>query len=147
MKKTLCLSLFVVAVFFIIFSARPGVASTEAQNLQAACAADAEYFCPGMKPGDGQLMNCLMQKLCPDMAPGDGQLMNCLVQNESQLSPACAQQVQAIDNVRNQCAPDVSKLCPGINQRVKILECLKEHQVELTTECYNSLQGLEQPGP
>ncbi len=106
MNKTLCLALSVAAVFVLILSAMPRICSAadwsnntmtnsqipmwDGQSLKWACAGDALNLCPGMKPGDGQLMNCLMQRLCPDLAPGAGvgQLMDCLVQNETQLSPA-----------------------------------------------------------
>ena len=148
MNKTLSLSLSVVAVFVLILSAMPGVSSAEGQSVLSDCVGDAQNLCPGMKPGDGQLMNCLMQNLCPDMDPGGGvgQLLNCLVKNEAQLSAACAQRVQAMDTIRKQCEPDARNLCPGINQGARLLNCIKEHQSELTNECYDALQnGLWQP--
>ncbi len=32
------------------------------QEMRAACGGDAEKHCPGMKPGDGQLMKCMKEK-------------------------------------------------------------------------------------
>ena len=78
-----------------------------------ACKADRDKFCPGMKPGDGQLGACLKQ-------------------HEAELSSECAAARQgardARKNIRMNCKADMEKFCTDApKERGGVIKCLESH--------------------
>jgi hypothetical protein len=75
------------------------------------CKADAEKFCPGMKPGK--------------------ELRACMEKNSESLSPACKANIA----VMTACEADAKKLCPGMRPGPELGKCMQEHKDELSSAC------------
>ena len=114
---------------------RKGVASfhEKTEMLKKTCYDDYDRFCGGVVPGRGSVLKCLINRY-------------------SELSPECRKDMaafkkrfDAIDDayheVMQQCAFDLSRLCPGVETGGGATEkCLKDHQRDLQIECKKSLQ-------
>jgi len=92
-----------------------------------ACKADREKFCPGMKPGDGQLGACLKQ-------------------HEAEFSPECQaarkEAEEARKNIRMSCKADMEKFCADApKERGGIMKCLESHASELEQSCADALKS------
>jgi hypothetical protein len=116
--------LMVVAVCTVLAAAvlfGPGSAGAAAAQRQGPCADD-------------------VAKFCKDVQPGGGRMAQCLKQHEQELSPACKQHVEDVKKqgqaFRAACEDDVLKLCGGVQAGGgRILNCLKQHEQELTPDC------------
>lgn len=80
-------------------------------------------------------------KFCRDVQPGGGRIMKCMKEHENELSPACKERVaemkKGFQEFREACQDDALKFCkdnikPGGG---RIVNCLKEHENELSPEC------------
>jgi hypothetical protein len=92
-----------------------------------ACKADREKFCPGMKPGDGQLGPCMKQ-------------------HEAEVSPECQaarkEAQEARRNIRMSCKADTEKFCADTPQGGGgIIKCLEGHASELGQSCAEALKS------
>jgi len=90
------------------------------------CKADADKFCPGVKPGGGAIRTCLKK-------------------HESSLTPDCAQFLQEagikMKNFTKACAGDVKKSCSGVQPgEGRILACLKKNEATLSADCKNQMK-------
>lgn len=96
-------------------------ASAQAAKASGPCAEDAKKFCGDEKPGGGRIARCMKH-------------------HESELSPACQDQMkkaeERIEQVKQECKADAQKFCKGIRPgQGRILACLKSHQSELAPAC------------
>jgi Cysteine rich repeat len=79
-------------------------------------------------------------KLCNGVQPGGGAILKCLKSHESDLSPACknnmAKAKAEIKEAKEACEGDAKKLCEGIKPGGgRIIQCLKQHESELSPSC------------
>ena len=115
--KTLRLVLVVVAMVCFVSSN----AFAQEREGKGACRADAEKFCKGVKPGHGNIAQCMKQ-------------------HEAELSPACRERIaeakEKVKECEKECKPDVKKICKDIKPgQGRIVRCLKQHQAELSAGC------------
>ena len=87
----------------------------------SACLADAERYCKGIPYGEGRVLTCLQTRW-------------------SELSSACQQDIQQVQNRANEvtsaCSPDVWQYCRGVvpgGDRVRV--CLYSRWDQLSTTC------------
>ena len=95
--------------------------------------------CVGAVEGQGPCADDL-QKFCKDVQPGAGRIARCLKEHENDLSLACKQQMtevkKRVHEYREACQDDVLRLCSGVKPGGgRIIQCLKEHESELSPEC------------
>jgi len=103
-------------------------------------------------PSDGQVqeMPCTeeIRMYCPDVQPGGGRILQCLKDNESKLSPACAQRMnnlqQAVSGPMGACRDDWVAYCyhpRASTERQAMEQCLQANQTKLSPGCQKALQG------
>ena len=100
---------------------RAAQARQRVEAFAEACKADAEKLCQGIRPGQGRIANCLIEKkdqvspgcrqaiaegerrhpcyadtqrFCKDVKPGEGRVAACMKQNGGQLSAACKARIE-----------------------------------------------------
>jgi hypothetical protein len=88
-------------------------------------------------------------KFCGDVKPGEGQITKCLKKNKDQLSPDCKTQIvkaeKALKEVHRACEDDVTMFCAGVKPGAgRVLNCLKEHEAELSSKCQDSLTKVKE---
>jgi hypothetical protein len=92
-----------------------------------------------------------VQRLCPGVKPGGGRLAACLRQHEAELGEACRERREAdalrvrrvIQEFGLACRTDVDRYCPAVEPGSgRVLGCLAQHQVEISTACQGQLQRL-----
>jgi hypothetical protein len=84
-------------------------------------------------------------KLCQGVKPGGGAVVRCLKEHSSELSPACKKNIakakKKAREVKEACKDDAQRLCEGIKPGGgKIMQCLKQHDDELTAECKEQMK-------
>ena len=90
-------------------------------------------------------------KYCKDVQPGGGRIVRCLKQHENDLSPACKQNAAEVkkkgQEVRAACEDDVLRFCNDIKfGGGRIINCLKQHEQELTPDCKAKMQQKKATG-
>jgi hypothetical protein len=88
------------------------------------------------------------EKLCPGMKPGDGKLNECLKQHEAELSPECAasrkERQDAWKAVRAACKDDFAKFCKDApKEDGGKRKCLQSHESELGQACADALKAAQ----
>jgi len=88
------------------------------------------------------------QKYCPDIKPGGGAIEACLKKHEKSLTPACTQYRQEakkkVTDFSRACAGDINKSCAGVKPGDgRILACLEKNETTLSAEC----KGQIKPSP
>lgn len=83
-------------------------------------------------------------KYCKDIQPGGGRMAQCLALHARDMSPACKKRIGEIKNrmisVSEACEDDVMELCNDVRPGgVRILNCLKEHAEDVSSECKAAL--------
>lgn len=84
-------------------------------------------------------------RLCKGVQQGEGRIAKCMKEHESELSPGCKKNVgklkEKVKDFKEACKEDAGKLCkdtkPGGG---RILQCLKQHEGELSAACKDSMQ-------
>lgn len=97
-------------------------------------------------------------KFCKNIGPGMTALMDCLEKHESELSSGCktyeakmlglrverAEQVGEKAKFRQACMNDMGKFCNDADPaKGGMLNCLKEHESELSTSCIESMKVMQ----
>ena len=84
-------------------------------------------------------------RFCSNLRPGGGNIADCLSQNEAQLSPECKDMhleklAEVIRQTQQVCESDVSQFCGAERQQpsIRLLGCLRM-QVSLSPECKTKL--------
>lgn len=89
-------------------------------------------------------------KLCKNVKPGGGRLANCLNEHERELSPACTASIKEtkkkLKDAHQACAADVQKFCNDVKPgQGRILNCLREHQKDLSPTCHATMAQPKKP--
>jgi hypothetical protein len=99
-----------------------GVATADAPTRkEGPCAADVKKLCPGVKPGEGRIHQCMTS-------------------HEAEISPACREVIGAVkaklERMAQVCKTDWEKYCKSIPPGDgRILSCLKGQEVNLEPAC------------
>jgi len=85
------------------------------------------------------------EKLCPGIKPGDGKLGECMKQHEAELSAECVaerkERQEAWKNVRANCKDDAGKFCTDVEKgQGAMKKCLESHASELGQTCADALK-------
>jgi hypothetical protein len=111
------------AIAAMLALAAPRAASAGEGHHGSACAADVQTLCA--------------------TASGWDEIRRCLWDHKDQVSPACAEKMEAKHQrhltVRNACQGDLANFCPDAQGR-DIRQCLHEHRDELSEGCSQTLQ-------
>jgi hypothetical protein len=99
------------------------VAVARAATAEDACAVDA-------------------RRLCPDVPYGEGRVVACLRARWYEVSSACQQTIQRVENRARQidvaCTGDVYEHCPRVQSGGgRVLSCLASHWDHLSSPCQN----------
>ena len=86
-------------------------------------------------------------RLCQDVQQGEGRVARCLKEHANELSPACkkntAKAKEEVQEFAQACKDDSAKLCKGTKPGGgRILQCLKQHEGELSPACK---EKMDQP--
>jgi len=78
--------------------------------------------------------------ICKDVQPGGGRLAKCLKDHQEELSQPCRNKIldvrKEVRNFQKACEDDVLQFCKDVKSGGgRIVRCLKEHQIELSTDC------------
>jgi len=84
-----------------------------------------------------------LNRFCGSVRPGEGRVMRCLERRQDDLRQACQGWVERFEvardkvrGVRDACRADVKKFCgSSAAEAGALVECLEEHQGELSSEC------------
>lgn len=87
-----------------------------------------------------------IQHSCPDSLMGEGR-QRCMIQRLKRLNPVCQQIVRQrlvrsreAEGSKVACAEDVTRFCRSVEPGDgRILQCLQEHEQDLSEACYQSL--------
>lgn len=105
----------------------------EVREAMEACKPDAEKFCKDVKPGGGRVVACLKQhksELSAECKAAGGKVHEERAERREQGREAMAA-----------CKPDAQKLCAGVKPGGgRIIECLKQHQADLSASCAGELK-------
>jgi hypothetical protein len=79
-------------------------------------------------------------KLCKGIQQGEGRVAQCLKEHANELSPACKKNIgetkEKVQDFKEACKDDSAKLCKGTKPGGgRILQCLKQHEGELSPAC------------
>jgi len=81
------------------------------------------------------------KKLCPGVQRGDA--AKCLKEHEAQLSRACKDNMQTAQqraqDIRQVCQAEAAKLCSGVSPGAPLMQCLRQHSSELSSDCKAAL--------
>lgn len=80
------------------------------------------------------------ERLCKGVAQGEGRVAKCLREHESEVSPACKENIgkmkEKFKDVAEACQDDAGKVCKDVKPgKGRILRCLKQHEGELSPAC------------
>src|SRR3954467_15214677 len=85
--------------------------------LDAACKQDLEAFCGSVQPGEGRMINCL-------------------VDHEKELSNTCRRRMDDLRTHGAECKDDIEKFCPSTPRaKGRLAKCLHDHHDELSEDC------------
>lgn len=79
-------------------------------------------------------------RLCKGVQQGQGRVARCLKEHANELSPACKENIgkakEKVRDFKQACRDDSAKLCKGTKPGGgRILQCLKQHESELSPAC------------
>ncbi|HXX29775.1 MAG TPA: cysteine rich repeat-containing protein [Myxococcaceae bacterium] len=109
----------------------------------------------GPPPKQGGACRDDIAALCPNVQPGPEAhkaIAQCLDSQQDKLSAACKAQIDArkakAEAARQACQPDVEKFCSNVPQGGgQVMQCLRQHQNELSDACKAAHQGKRGPPP
>lgn len=79
-------------------------------------------------------------KFCKNVKAGEGRIADCLKEHENELSAACKNKMEntkrRMQRINDVCKDDVDKFCKDVKPGGgRILNCLKEHENEVSSKC------------
>ncbi len=96
-------------------------------------------------------------KLCQGVKPGGGNILNCLNGHTNELSPACKDNMAKINSAIVKmkakaeefvaaCNTDVTSLCKGVKPgEGRLVMCLKQNESKLSPACKNLMSKTKAP--
>ncbi len=89
-----------------------------------------------------------VDKYCAGLPPGDGRLIQCLMQHDAELSAGCKQAgdelKQKMSDYKQACSADAQKFCANVTVgKGARIKCLKVHQSELSSDCQSALATMK----
>ncbi len=117
--------------FYAALAAALFILSPQLVSAQVAagdpCKVDRDKFCPGIKPGGGNLAACMKK-------------------HDAELSPECVarrqESRQSRMNIRANCKADTGKFCADAGKEPRAtLKCLESHSAELEPACADALKS------
>ncbi len=102
-----------------------------------------------------------VEKFCKDVEPRGGGIRKCLAEHEAELSPACKdhfdkmaeraakrrEKNQARREARHKaCKDDIAKFCKDVRGGGKVMDCLRQHESELSAACKTELTSRPRRG-
>jgi hypothetical protein len=86
-----------------------------------------------------------VKKICAGIKPGDGQLKQCVEANRDKFTPACQERMSRAAEGRGAavqaCKDDVQKLCAGVEHGGgQLHQCLQKNEAQLSEGCRASLK-------
>jgi hypothetical protein len=114
-------------VFAMVFCFVASLSYAQDMERKGACNADAEKFCKDVKPGQGRIVNCMQQ-------------------HETELSPACKDQIAETKEKTREfvkaCKTDAEKFCKDVKPgQGRIVRCLKANESALSPDCRKHLKS------
>jgi cysteine rich repeat protein len=111
---------FVVAAAMLL-AANIALAADKAAPKDRVCADDVKKFCSNVRPGEGRIYKCLMDR-------------------SAEINPACRDRVSAAkaryDQFEQACGSDAQKFCKSIPPGGgRVLSCLKGRESDLSPAC------------
>ncbi len=84
-------------------------------------------------------------RLCDGIQPGGERVARCLKEHSNELSPACNKNIakakRNATKLKQACKEDAQRLCETVKPGGgRIVQCLKQHQDELTAECREAME-------
>jgi hypothetical protein len=84
-------------------------------------------------------------RLCKGVQQGEGRVAKCLKEHADELSPACKKNIakvkEEVQEFAQACKDDSAKLCKGTKPgEGRILQCLKQHESELSAACKEQMK-------
>lgn len=98
-----------------------------ADELSEACQADAQQYWSSIQPGNWHLLKCLRQ-------------------NKAQLSSPCQAALETAMQQMRVCRSDARQLCPGAQFGGAMVQCLEQHQSDLSPDCASHLASMPGAG-
>jgi len=95
-----------------------------------------------------------IEKFCKTVKKGQGRVVKCLAEHSSELTPACKTKMDEVKTkvktkaagIKDKCKDDFMKFCKDIKKGSgKLLECLKSHNDQLSTDCKDALSRKKAP--
>jgi Cysteine rich repeat len=102
----------------------------------------------GSPPPKGGACRADAAALCPNLTPGRGDhhaIAQCLESQADKLSAPCKAELEQMkaraEAAKEACKPDVDKFCSDVAAGGgRVMECLKQHQSELSDTCKSATQ-------
>jgi hypothetical protein len=105
-------------------------------KLDAACGADADKFCKGLKPGDGKYGAC-MKEHKDEVSQGCKDAMTAGMEKRKEKMEGRKKELEAA------CASDTDKFCKGTTPGDKKWgPCMKDHKDELSDTCKSAWKDM-----
>lgn len=147
----MCSKKWITWAIFIGFA--PAFAASAAEKAESKSEAKMESMVSNLKSACKEDLN----KYCSDITPGGGRIAACLESREDKLSGKCktewigtkARLSEAMDKTevafRKSCGYDVNRFCSNVpSGRGRLLECLSDHQDQLSDSCQKFGAALDQ---
>ena len=144
-------TLFAASAAFAQTGGRPG----EIAKIRAECGHDLRQFCPGVEPGGGRIIQCLLSHrgslavACKSVLVAarsePGVVPHPTRQSMAPLSLAPPTDSKAVagHTIHASCGGDVQRLCAGVPRKDHgVVKCLISHRPELSATCRSFFQEL-----
>src|SRR5579871_4531848 len=77
-------------------------------------------------------------RVCADVEPGKGRVARCLLKHERELAPACLRGIK-LAYALEMCKADYQRVCGGVPEGVRGVECLAGKLAELPPDCQRAV--------
>jgi hypothetical protein len=144
-------TLFAASAAFAQTSGRPG----EISKIRANCGSELQRFCPGVEPGGGRIIQCLLSHrgslaaacrsvlVAARSEPGVAPTPTRQSMAPLSLTPPIESKAATGQTIHASCGGDVQRLCAGVPKEGHgVVKCLASHRTELSATCRSFFQEL-----